>query len=50
VDGPSNVKLQLNVKKTEQNKAVVDFQRVEGNPIYYKLLVNDIKNQFKQSI
>lgn len=36
----------MKVRQTEEGKPVVTCHRVEGNPIYYKLLVNKIKNEF----
>jgi len=44
----TNLKLRVLVRLTEKNQPVLTLERLEGNVLYSKLLMNDIKNQFKQ--
>lgn len=45
----ARIVVRIQVKQTANSKPVLRFEHLEGNSLYYKLLVQAIKNQFKQA-
>lgn len=44
------VRLDIDLSKTKDNQLCLNFTKVEGNPLYYKMLVVAIKNEFAYAV